>query len=162
MPDIVVTPTLQQVTVTPAVQSLVVDETPALTIQNTIPIVYLSAIASSNTNMAVANSFYSGISIVLTAGTWLILGKITFTGGTLIYSARLSDLMGTVIYGSAEITPRAAGTATVPVHGIASVSTTTTVYLMGAASSTGGSIRATTPAQSLGGCTRIEALRVSL
>lgn len=161
MPDLVVSPTTQSLAVTQTVQALTMDALPALTINQTIPLNYSYGQAVSNVSMVSPNQFYSGVSISLSAGVWLVWGQICCNGPAATYSARISDLIGSNIYGGAEVATRATSAASFGVNALVSLNQTNTVYLMAAASIAGCSIRSTTPAQSLGGCTAIHALRVS-
>lgn len=162
MADLTVSPIVQALTVTETAQALTLDATPALTINQTIPLNYQTAQAVSTVSLTVLNQFYSAIGISLTAGTWLVFGQINCNGPAAVYSARISDLTGTTVYGGSEVATRATSSASFGVNAIVSIASTTTIYLMAAASVSGCSIRSSTPAQSLGGCTRIDALRVSL
>lgn len=162
MPDLVVTPQTQSLTVTQTVQALTLDAVPPLTINQNLPLQYSFAVCVSNVSIAVANQFYSAIGISLTAGTWLLVAQINCNGPAATYSARISDVVGTTVYGSAESSTRATSAVSIGLNGIVTVTATTTVYLMATSNASGCTIRSTTPTQSLPGCTRIDALRVSL
>lgn len=161
MPDLIVSPTVQTLTVTETSQSLTVDALPALTINQTIPISYGNAVLTSN--VSVQSSQFSTItSLNLTAGTWMIWGEVEFYHTlAFVAAARISNLLGTNVYCGAEGTVRAAGYSLhLSISGTVTLASADTVYLMGKADSII-TARAATNVNGIAGCTSLKAFKLS-
>ena len=161
MPDLIVSPTVQTLTVTETSQSLTVDALPDLTINQTIPISYGNAVLTSN--VSVQSSQFSTItSLNLTAGTWMIWGEVEFYHTVaFVAAARISDLLGTNVYCGAEGTVRAAGYSLhLSISGTVTLASADTVYLMGKADSII-TARAATNVNGIAGCTSLKAFKLS-
>jgi len=161
MPDLIVSPTVQTLTVTETSQSLTVDALPALTINQTIPISYGNAVLTSNVSVQ-SSQFTTITSLNLTAGTWMIWGEVEFYhSATFLAAARISDLLGTNVYCGAEGTIRAAGFSLhLSISGTVTLATADTVYLMGKGDATI-TARAATNVNGIAGCTSLKAFKLS-
>lgn len=94
---------------------------------------YFEDVASSDTTMTNADTFYTALSRSLTAGTWLVMGSSGFdyTGCTL----NLYD--GTNVLANGYTSAASGGYAFISLHAIVVLGSTTTVYLRGACTSAG-------------------------
>ena len=162
MPDLIVTPTVQSLTVSPTTTAITVDALPALTINQTIPLTYANS--ALGTNLAVSGTqFTTVLGVTLTAGTWLVWGELELThSAAFVVSARISDLLATNVVASAEGTLRLGGYSLhVSISGLVTLAATDTMYLM-AKGDVNITARATTLVNSLPGCTTIKAVKVAL
>ncbi len=88
---------------------------------------YVEAALAADVSMAVANTWYDGPSVALTAGTWLLAGHITYTSGdgtSRNVTIRLWD--GTTTEASGEWVNALGGRSTMAVVGIVVVTGTPT------------------------------------
>lgn len=105
-----------------------------------LPLTFLNGtLTAGDVTMTNANTFYTGTSIILTPGTWLVIGFITLgRAATTLqrYTARIST--GTVHYASSQMTQPSQNPHYVNIcmSAIITVSENTTVHIQAAATST--------------------------
>jgi len=162
MPDLIVTPTVQSLTVSPTTTAITVDALPALTINQTIPLTYANSALGTNVSVS-GTQFTTVLGVTLTAGTWLVWGELELThSAAFVAAARLGDLLGNNIVASAEGTLRLGGYSLhMSISGLVTLAATDTMYLT-AKGDVNITARATTLVNSLPGCTTIKAVKVAL
>jgi uncharacterized protein YodC (DUF2158 family) len=100
---------------------------------------------SADVALTSANTYYTGPSVTLSAGTWLITGGVTLYGSSGAYTAKLWD--GTSVSASRESkTGGGSQAATASLSGVVVIASGTPTWKISAvASSTGGIIKAACP-----------------
>ncbi len=121
------------------------------------------AFLGSNVNLSSTTTYFDGPSLSLAAGTWLITAAVTCSssGGATSFVAKLWD--GTTVYASGEADSRA-GTrgATVHIHAIVVLASTTTVKVSATSDDTASIMRTNTSIQGSGNnATYINAVKLA-
>ncbi|WP_368294240.1 polysaccharide deacetylase family protein [Dehalobacter sp. TBBPA1] len=95
--------------------------------------------ASADVSIAVANTWYSGASITLAPGRWLVFGQIALLRNTttaLTYSARISDGTNHYASGGDYRTSVANNITTIPLNTVITLTATTTISIQATADQT--------------------------
>lgn len=161
MHDLIVTPTVQSLTVSPTTTAITVDALPALTINQTIPLTYANSALGTNVSVS-GTQFTTVLGVTLTPGTWMVWGELELThSAAFVAAVRLGDLLGNNIFASAEGTLRLGGYSLhMSISGLVTLAATDTMYIT-AKGDVNITARATTVVNSLPGCTTIKAIRVA-
>lgn len=119
---------------------------------------------ASNVDMLLADTYYNGPSVSLTAGTWIVTGKVLLArlGGITDATAKLYD-GGTTVYDSSAMEDATAmGAVSLPVSAVIAPSATFTVWVAAAAGNTSTTMSAAATSNTAGNtaCT-LSAMKVA-